>query len=98
VAGNAAGLIQMLTLIADPGFRADTRQRVSLHRPESTAGDAPGLSQDCVGWGVAGAVQGERDRLTYLPQSVPPSFKPAFGAAGTRTTPRCDRAARRDAS
>lgn len=84
IAGNAVSLVQLLTQMAEGGGQADTRQRMSrcAPGPDDTVGEGA-LSQDVVGWGVAGAVHGEADRMTYLPESAPPPFKAAFGRERT---------------
>lgn len=88
IAGNAVSLVQMLTQMAEGDGHADTRQRMSRCAPGP--GDTfreHAFSQDVVGWGVAGAVHGEADRMTYLPQSAPPPFKAAFGRDRTIALP-----------
>lgn len=83
VAGNAVSLVQMLTMAADEGVHGDTRQRVSRYvQADAKRSTASGASQDRINWAVAGARKGEADRLTHLPDSVPPPFKPAFVRSG----------------
>jgi hypothetical protein len=87
VAANAVSLVQMLTMVAEGAVQGDTRQRMSRYAPGATDDGRPiAVSQDLVGWGVAGALQGEADRTTHLPHSAPPPFRPAFGRAGPATT------------
>jgi len=40
-------------------------------------------SVDSIRWGLRGVDDGERDRLTYLPGSTPPSFRGDFCRTGS---------------
>ncbi|MCW5745653.1 MAG: hypothetical protein KIT36_05580 [Alphaproteobacteria bacterium] len=79
VASNTVNLSQMLIrAIGD-----DITACAVLRLDKGAAGGGPvratmPASQDCIGWGVAGAVQGEADRQAHLPGSHPPPFKPVF--------------------
>lgn len=89
VAGNAVSLTQMLTMVAGDGNPIGAPSRLARGEPTAVA-DAPltPAAQDCIGWAVAGAVQGERDRQTCLPTSVPPVSKRACVRPTARTAQR----------
>jgi hypothetical protein len=82
VASNVVSLTQMLLMVAG-GTTSCASARSGSDAAEPLVASTEALpSQDSIGWGVAGAMVGETDRLTWLPGSTPPPFKPTFMRAG----------------
>lgn len=83
VASNAVSLSQMLIMVIGYDATRYALERVGLGSlVQTTAQPAAPVSQDSIGWGVAGAMRGETDRETWLPGTTPPPFKPAFMKPG----------------